>query len=701
MTTNPSTESPSYVLVADDDATFRLLYEQTLGAAGFQVVTCADGHEVLAAIDGRWPDILLLDVEMPGLDGFDVCKKIRKQYPDFPAPVVMITGNDKVEAVKRAYEVGATDFIHKPVTWAALPFKLHYLLRSYRALLDVRADERKMRALLEAIPELIFVVDQTGTILESLSGPVSGAPTPDLAGRRLEAVLPPDTANDARESLHAALASGQLQTYTYAWQDGRTFETRMVANSATTVVTLIRDISEQVASEKRIKQLAYYDQLTGLPNRQQFIRDLRRALARAARGEQKLAVLYLDLDRFKRINDTLGHTVGDALLKSVAERLGASVRLEDTVGRIRLDIPQPTELARLGGDEFVILIAGLDEVGEVEKIVTRIRAALTEPFSYEGHQFVITPSIGVAMYPDHGRSMEELLMHADMAMYQAKAAGRNGHRFFSSSMNTRSLERLDLENELRAALEEGAFSLHYQPKVDIASWQVVGCEALLRWQHPERGWISPGEFVPLAEETGLILPLGRWVVEETCRQLKAWHAAGFDDLTVAVNVSSQQFTQSDLLDSVLQIIWAAGLKAQCLEVEITESLLMQNVDETRDVLRKFREAGIKLTVDDFGTGYSSLSYLTQFPLQSLKIDRSFVRNLHVNRQDAAICSAIIAMSKELGLQVVAEGVELEEQLDYLRQHECDQIQGFLFSKPLPADEFIGLLAKDGSASSAG
>ncbi|UCG73491.1 MAG: EAL domain-containing protein [Chromatiales bacterium] len=701
MTTNPSTESPSYVLVADDDATFRLLYEQTLGAAGFQVVTCADGHEVLAAIDGRWPDILLLDVEMPGLDGFDVCKKIRKQYPDFPAPVVMITGNDKVEAVKRAYEVGATDFIHKPVTWAALPFKLHYLLRSYRALLDVRADERKMRALLEAIPELIFVVDQTGTILESLSGPVSGAPTPDLAGRRLEAVLPPDTANDARESLHAALASGQLQTYTYAWQDGRTFETRMVANSATTVVTLIRDISEQVASEKRIKQLAYYDQLTGLPNRQQFIRDLRRALARAARGEQKLAVLFLDLDRFKRINDTLGHTVGDALLKSVAERLGASVRLEDTVGRIRLDIPQPTELARLGGDEFVILIAGLDEVGEVEKIVTRIRAALTEPFSYEGHQFVITPSIGVAMYPDHGRSMEELLMHADMAMYQAKAAGRNGHRFFSSSKNTRSLERLDLENELRAALEEGAFSLHYQPKVDIASWQVVGCEALLRWQHPERGWISPGEFVPLAEETGLILPLGRWVVEETCRQLKAWHAAGFDDLTVAVNVSSQQFTQSDLLDSVLQIIWAAGLKAQCLEVEITESLLMQNVDETRDVLRKFREAGIKLTVDDFGTGYSSLSYLTQFPLQSLKIDRSFVRNLHVNRQDAAICSAIIAMSKELGLQVVAEGVELEEQLDYLRQHECDQIQGFLFSKPLPADEFIGLLAKDGSASSAG
>lgn len=701
MTGKVAETSAGYVLVADDDPSFRLLYEQTLKAAGFEVLACADGREALTAIADRVPDIVLLDVEMPGLGGFEVCRKIRKHYPDFPAPVVMITGSDNVASVNRAYELGATDFIHKPVNWAALPFKLRYLLRSFRALLEVQADERKMRALLEAIPELIFVVDQAGTILEGLSGPEHGSDIRHLEGRTLEAALPAETAREAREGLHAALGTGQMQTYTHVWPDGRTFETRMVANSATTVVTLIRDISEQVASEQRIKQLAYYDQLTGLPNRQQFIRDLRRALARVARNDQKLAVLYLDLDRFKRINDTLGHTVGDALLKSVADRLEASVRLEDTVGRIRIDDPGQTELARLGGDEFVVLIGGLDEIGEVERIVGRIRAALAEPFSYEGHQFVITPSIGVALYPEHGRSLEELLMHADMAMYQAKAAGRNSHRVFSSSMNTRSLERLDLENELRAALDSNAFALHYQPKVDVASWRIVGCEALLRWQHAERGWISPADFIPLAEETGLIIPLGHWVVEETCRQLKAWHASGFDELTVAVNVSSQQFTQSDLLDSFLQTIWAAGLKAQCLEVEITESLLMQNVDETREVLRQFREAGIKLTVDDFGTGYSSLSYLTQFPLQSLKIDRSFVRNLHVNRQDAAICSAIIAMSKELGLQVVAEGVELEEQLDYLRQHDCDVIQGFLFSKPLPAEEFIRLLDSYGSASNAG
>jgi len=701
MTRQLAAVSAGYVVVADDDPSFRLLYEQTLTAAGFEVLTCADGLEALKAIADRVPDIVLLDVEMPRLGGFEVCRRIRKHYPDFPAPVVMITGSDNLEAVKRAYEVGATDFIRKPLTWAALPFKLRYLLRSYRALLDVQAGERKIRALLEAIPELIFVVDETGTILEGLSGPAQGTDVAELAGRKLEAALPSGTAREAREGLHAALATGQMQAYTHAWPDGRTFETRMVANSATTVVTLIRDITEKVASEQRINELAYYDQLTGLPNRQQFIRDLRRALARVARHDEKLAVLYLDLDRFKRINDTLGHTVGDALLKSVADRLAACVRLEDTVGRIRIDDPGQAELARLGGDEFVVLIGGLDDDNEVEKIVGRIRASLSEPFAYEGHQFVITPSIGVALYPDHGESLEELLMHADMAMYQAKASGRNGYRIFSSAMNTRSLERLDLENELRAAVDKQAFSLHYQPKVDVASWRIVGCEALLRWQHPERGWISPADFVPLAEETGLIIPLGRWVIEETCRQLKAWHEAGFHELTVAVNVSSQQFTQRDLLDTVLQTIWAAGLKAQCLEVEITESLLMQNVDETREVLRQFREAGIKLTVDDFGTGYSSLSYLTQFPLQSLKIDRSFVQNLHVNRQDAAICSAIIAMSKELGLEVVAEGVELEEQLNYLREHECDVIQGFLFSKPLPADEFIRLLDSSGSASSAG
>ena len=409
-------------------------------------------------------------------------------------------------------------------------------------------------------------------------------------------------------------------------------------------------------------------------------------IRRTRRSDRHVAVLYIDLDQFKRINDTLGHSVGDALLKSVGARLESSVRASDFVARVLPEDGQAVHFARLGGDEFVALITGARSHEEIDGVAARILETLGAPFRYEEHQLVVTPSIGVAVYPEHGRAVEDLLMHADAAMYQAKAAGPNRRCFYSSTMTARSLERLELENDLRVALAGGTLQLYYQPKIAVASGRIHGVEALLRWHHPERGWIAPSQFIPLAEETGLIARLGEFVLECACRQVRAWELAGLGVPHVAVNVSSQQFAQGAICDVALRKVWEAGIRPEAIQLEITESLMLQDVDENIGILRRLREAGFSLAVDDFGTGYSSLSYLKKFPIDALKIDRSFVCDLHTDHDDAAICAAILAMAHELGLEVVAEGVENEEQLDFLRRHHCDVVQGYLTGVPLPAAE---------------
>jgi EAL domain-containing protein (putative c-di-GMP-specific phosphodiesterase class I) len=340
-----------------------------------------------------------------------------------------------------------------------------------------------------------------------------------------------------------------------------------------------------------------------------------------------------------------------------------------------------TVVARLTGDEFVVILTGVEDDLAVALVASRIQATLSVPFAFQRHRFVITPSIGIALFPRDGQSSHALLSSADAAMHRAKAEGRNGYRFYSTAMQARPLERLKLESALRSAIQNEQLCLVYQPKVDLTTWSVVGVEALLRWRHPSRGWISPTEFIPIAEETGLIVALGEWVIDKVCRQLEDWQAKGLD-INIAINVSGEQFRAADFANLVLQAARKRGVRPGNLELEITESLLMRNVDETIAALTAVREAGIRVSVDDFGTGYSSLSYLKDFPLDSVKIDRSFVRDLHESKDDAAICAAIIAMARELNLKIIAEGVESEEQLEFLRRQGCDQIQGFIFSKPL-------------------
>lgn len=677
------------VLVADDDATHRRVIQDILEQTGFRVVTATNGKEALEQFSKTPPDAVLLDVEMPEMDGLSACDIMRARETSREIPIFIITSREDNEAVQRAYSVGATDFIIKPISLPVLPHRIRYALRTCRSLND-------LRGLIRAVPDLIFIVNEDGEVQEELSGP-DATHTQQIKALSTASEVnfyPCENDDTARSCIKRALETGKTQVYEHTLEAlDIHLETRFVPRDKASVLAIVRDITERKNSEARIFNLAYYDELTELPNRQLFSQSLERTIELAKRDGQKFAVLFVDLDRFKRINDTLGHSVGDELLKEVARRLEKCTRSTDSVARFDPAEDGGIKLARLGGDEFVIKLYGIDSDATVSAIASRIITVLTPPFSCEGHQFVVTPSIGIALYPQDGVTGEELLMNADSAMYRAKFVGRNNYKFYSETMRTKSLHRLDLENEIRKAIDNDQFELYYQPKVDAESWSLVGAEALIRWKHPERGNIAPDEFIPVAEETGLIVPLGQWVLREACKQVKAWSSFPFGAVPVSVNISSHQFQSDSLIDDVLGAALGAGIDAGLLELEITESVLLQDAENTLIALKRLKHAGVSLSVDDFGTGYSSLSYLKRFPIDTLKIDRSFVEELHVDHEDAAICAAILAMSQQLGLNVVAEGVETSEQLEFLRRHGCNQIQGYLCSKPLSVEQFLEMLGQ--------
>jgi diguanylate cyclase (GGDEF)-like protein len=687
---NPQTLSRGLVLIIDDDPVFTLLASETLEQNGFETLIADDVDKGLELFEQRRPDLLLLDVDVSGASGFDLCRQILAAPRAFDVPIVMVTGHNDTRSIERAYKAGAADFISKPVLWPTLHHRLGFILRARKDMRSLRSSERRNRALLQALPDSIYRIDRRGIILEQLAG--GEAPCTDaLVGADLDRLLPSSVASTARESLAEAVEGGQRLTLDFddISNDGhpRAFEARLLPQSDGTILMVIRDATDRKRTEARIRRLAYYDTLTGLPNRELFQRNAARSLDYAKGKGGTVAILYLDLDRFKRVNDNLGHSVGDALLKNVARRLEQSVGITSPA----IDSTESFEefaappIARLSGDEFVLLLS-ITDAAQADALANEVRRSLAEPFECEGHSLVVTPSIGIALYPHDGADIEDLLIKADMAMYRAKEQGRDGSAFYGESLAVRSLGRLELENELRRAFEAGEFELHYQPKIDLASGLVVGAEALLRWHHFSRGWIGPDKFIPIAEETGMIVPMGAWVIEEACKTLKAWETIGLSHLSVAVNVSVRQFAKPDFVDSVLRTLKNHAVGRHRIELEITESLLMRNVAETTGNLKRLAAAGVGVSIDDFGTGYSSLGYLKQFTVHSLKIDRSFVKDLTISSDDSAICSAIIALARELRLKVIAEGVETVEQLNFLRLQRCDQVQGFLFSKPLPADQ---------------
>lgn len=434
-------------------------------------------------------------------------------------------------------------------------------------------------------------------------------------------------------------------------------------------------------SNEQLLYLAQYDKLTGLPNRELFRDRLRQSMARAERQRKLVALMFLDLDRFKEINDTLGHIAGDTLLVAVTGRLKHHLREVDTI-------------ARLGGDEFTIIVENLNEPSDANAVAEKILEALASPFPLEGQEYSVTASIGITICPSDGRDVDVLLKNADIAMYKAKELGRNRYHAFTVDMNTRSLERLALQSELRKALERDEFKLHYQPRIDTRNNRVVALEALVRWIHPERGLVPPGEFVAFAEETALILPIGEWILRTACAQNKLWQDAGLTPVKISVNISAAQLRLGDLESSIRDLLEETGLRPEYLDLEITESTLMSDSETIRACLERLGTLGLRIFIDDFGTGYSSLSYLRRFPISGLKIDRSFVMDVPTDPNATAIARAVIALSRALHIQVIAEGVETEQQLEFLRAEGCHEVQGFHFSEPLPAKQAQKLLSHD-------
>ncbi len=556
-----------------------------------------------------------------------------------------------------------------------------------RTLAQLRESETKFRGLLECAPDAIVIVDADGRIVlvNTQAEKMFGYDRDELLGEPVEVLVP-------RRFRKAHIA--HRANYYYAprtrpmgtglelagqRKDGSEFPVDITLSTLETqdgvlVTSVIRDISERKRAEETIRHVAYHDALTDLPNRALLYDRFTQVLAQAGRTKQRLAVMSLDLDRFKVINDSLGHSLGDRLLQAVAERLTGLMREGDIV-------------ACVGGDEFILLLPGTTSPEDAAKIAERILKALRLPFHLDGHQLHTTTSIGISLYPYDAEDAATLLKNADAAMYRAKEQGRNSYQLHTPATAARASQQLALEDSLRHAVEHAELVVYYQPQADVDSGQVVGVEALVRWQHPDWGLVAPSQFIPLAEETGLILPLGEWVLRTACAQSKAWQEAGLPPLRLAVNLSARQFQQPDLVETIDRVLKETHLDPHCLELEITEGAAMQNVHLTTKVLHDLQGMGVRIAIDDFGTGYSSLSYLKEFPIDTLKIDQSFVRDVIADRSDAAIVSAIIAMAHSLDLKVIAEGVETRHQLAFLRQRGCDEFQGYLLARPMSALAF--------------
>lgn len=588
----PSEDRAHYsakILVCDDDSNVRLLTRQCLEAEEMVVIEAADGTEALDVFARERPDLVFLDVEMPGMTGLEVCQRIRQMPQGQSIPIMIVTGSDDRKSIDQGFEAGATQYKTKPVNWSLLGRDVQYMLR----------------------------------------------------------------ASDAFNALKR--------------------------------------------QEDRLRYLAYYDPLTSLPNRRSFNEQLNRILKRCHRHETGAALLFIDLDHFKRINDSIGHSRGDRLLVEIAKRLTTGLREDDAINYYSDNdasteeaFTSNTEIARLGGDEFTVVLSDVDDISHIEKVAKRILHTLSEPISLQSHNPVVTPSIGIAVFPQDGEDPDALIRNADTAMYVAKAAGRACFRFYNEEMNARAVEQLKMEEELRYAMNSNQLELRYQPQIDTCTGAVVSMEALMRWKHPERGMISPLDFIPVAERTGQIIELGDWVLGEVERHCRYWDSLGLPEFRVCVNISPVQFNHDDLPRRMKRFLDNAKLPAGRLELELTESAIMTDAPANIKKLGELKELGLEVAVDDFGTGYSSLSYLKRFPIDTLKIDQSFVADLDTT-DGAGIVDAIIALSNTLNLRVIAEGIEKKPQLDYLVAKGCHLLQGYFFSRPIYPEDVPDIL----------
>jgi diguanylate cyclase (GGDEF)-like protein/PAS domain S-box-containing protein len=658
---------------------------------------CFEGLQRIAADKARGRSsivAILVDLFLPDSQGIETFDKILLAAPHIP--VLVLSACPDEEMAKWAVQRGAQDYLLKSrLDSYLLPKAVANMIERVANAGALFEEKERAAVTLNSIGDAVISTDPWGTVtyLNVVAERMTGWKRADAAGQPVEEVLRivdatsrAPIASPMSRAVHDNQTVGLTPNCLLLRRDGAEFAIEDSAapihdraGTVTGAVMVFHDVSEARTLSLRMSYLAQHDSLTDLPNRIMLSDRLDQAIGLAHRHGDKLAVLFLDLDRFKHINDSLGHAVGDRLLRSVARRLLTCVRNSDTV-------------SRQGGDEFVILLPDLVHAGQAAITANKVLASLRDCHRIDKHELHVTASMGIVIYPEDGASVGTLMKNADCAMYKAKESGRDSYQFFTAEMNERALERQSVESSLRHAIERSELVLHYQPKLNLETGVIVGVEALVRWNHPERGLVAPSHFIPVAEECGFIVSIGRWVLGQACRQAKSWNDAGLPPMRMAVNISAVELRAKDFVTAVRDALTATGLDPDCLELELTETFLMQDSKATALVLHAIKALGVHLTLDDFGTGYSSLSYLKRFPIDTLKIDQSFVRHLVTDSDDASIVRAVIGMGKSLNMQVVAEGVETPEQLAFLRQQVCPEGQGYFFSRPIEAAAF-GQLVK--------
>ena len=683
------------VLIVEDSEDDAQLLIRQLARGGYDTTTSRvdTADDMSRMLDQQAWDLIIADYSMPKFNAVQALALLHRKELD--VPFIILSGTIGEAMAVDAMRAGAHDYIMKGNSARLLPAIDRELREAVeratrrRAENALRENERRFRSLIENSSDIMTVVDVSGSITYQSSSVerILGLLPDDLIGTKLQEHVHPDDVEHVLQSLARPDEEG-VQSFEFrfrerggAWRILEATVNHLLDNPDVAGIVLnSRDITARKQDEATIRHLAYFDALTGLPNRMLFNDRLAQALAHSKRrGARGVALMFLDLDRFKTINDTLGHGAGDHLLRGAAQRLTSSLREEDTV-------------ARLGGDEFLFLFPEVDEAESAARIAQKILNLFGEPFAVQDHELHVTTSIGISIYPMDGAEPETLVRNADTALYRAKEQGGNRYQLYAPAMNEKISKRMRLESNFRRALERNELALHYQPLVQLDNGRIVGVEALIRWQSPELGSVSPAEFIPMAEDTGLIVPMTRWVLRTACAQMKEWQRDGIAPDTISANVSACQFNECNLAGIVSDALRSSGLDGSSLCVELTESVMVEDAEVTIDTLQQMKKFGIKFSIDDFGTGFSSLSYLKRLPIDTLKIDQSFVRNISNDADDAAIAMLIIGMAHDLGLSVVAEGVETEEQRAFLQSKRCDVIQGYLVSRPLPAPEMAKFLA---------
>jgi len=692
MSTNPIR---AVLLIEDNPGDARLLREMLneQGPSNIELTHMEYMRDAEKYLVDHAFDIIMLDLGLPDAQGLEAVRRAHASAPR--VPLVVLSGMDDESMALQALQEGAQDYLMKG------QIEPRELLRAMRYAIERKiieetlfAEKERAQVTLDSIGDAVVCTDLSGkiTFLNFVAEAMTGLSLQGAVGEPVAEALRIIDAT-GREAVLNSLGravgkdlSGHLPLNCILIRndgleiaiEGSTSLIRNRERQAAGAVIVFRDVSAARVMTDQMIHAAEHDGLTGLPNRWLLNDRIGQAIARAQRYAHRVAVLYLDLDGFKHINDSLGHPVGDKLLQSVARRLVDCIRAPDTV-------------SRQGGDEFVLLLTEVDRPEGAASAAGRVLRALSESHSIDRHDLHVTTSVGISFYPDDGLNAETLIKNADTAMYQAKGNGRQGYQFFEPIMNARAVERQAIEEGLRRALEQHEFLLYYQPRIDLKTGAITGVEALIRWTHPTRGPVSPAEFIPVAEDCGLILPIGDWVLREACAQARAWRDAGLPAMAMAVNVSAMQFRNNNFVEGLFAILSETGMDPRLLEVELTESVLMTRPEFMASILRTLRERGIRVAIDDFGTGYSSLSYLRKFPIDSLKIDQSFVREIASSPEATAILSAIISMAQSLKLRVVAEGVETHQELAFLQAHQCDEAQGYYLSRPVLPQQFARLL----------